>query len=140
MPKDVTPDLAAFADYDEPECTDPKIQMEAEAFMEATRSRNSTVPGVLMMVREGLAFKLLGTTLPNKGWGDQGKEYREITAPQGYTMLILPHATYEVVYEGGQANRISIDMDREQHGFTISADQMRMILAYNQNVSWYHRN
>ena len=140
MAKDVTPDLAAFADYDEPECTDPRLQLEVDAFMEADRSRVSSVPGVLMMVKEGLALVLLGTTFPNKGWSDQGKEYRQIQAPEGYTMIILPHATYQVHYEAGRPNKILIDMDRERHGFSIAPDQMRMILAYNQNLSWYHRN
>ena len=136
----VPDDLAAFDDNEE-EITDPNV--DVDVFRGSQAASKSTVPGVLIMIKQSMAQALEGT-FQNKEWVGEAKVYEQIQPPRGYTVLLVPRATYAVTRQEGKAVYVGFDMHLPaglgSNSFAIPVDQIRAVHAYKQKISWYHRD
>ena len=136
--------------HDEPEeRTDPNIVLvEAEAFIEATRAYESTVPGLVLLVTQEMGHTLLTTTLPNKGWESEGTVYDGMDPPETLKALLFRNATYRVRKgpENSRVLEIHVSTPHQVQGtsssLSILGGEVRAVLAYREGekgVSWFYR-
>jgi hypothetical protein len=127
-------------DPDEIEVTDPNLELDASTFRRAVESERSTVGGLILIVKEGVARTLRETTIPNKGWEPVAKPYEELVPPSGYEALLFKTGTYRVKnYTSGPNLEIEVRRSSESpaaegssNGFAVPMKNVYLVYAYNE--------